>query len=160
MAVVRQTELPLPLLNRGKVREMYEVDAGTLLMVASDRISAFDCVLPQPIPRKGTVLTQISRHWFDETADIVRGHCLSADPDEIVRLHPELEACRSGWAGRGMLVERSEPFPVECVVRGYLAGSGWKEYRDRGRAAARGAARGGRAAGAALHARHQGGVGA
>ncbi len=132
MAVVRQTELPLPLLSRGKVREMYEVDAATLLMVASDRISAFDCVLPQPIPHKGAVLTQISRHWFHETADIVHGHCLSADPDRIVRLRPELEACRSGWAGRGMLVERSEPFPVECVVRGYLAGSGWKEYREHG----------------------------
>ena len=132
MAVVRKTELPLSLLHRGKVREMYEVDAATLLMVASDRISAFDCVLPQPIPRKGTVLTQISRHWFDETADIVHGHCLAAEPDRIVRLHPELEASREEWAGRGMLVQRSEPFPVECVVRGYLAGSGWKEYLEHG----------------------------
>jgi phosphoribosylaminoimidazole-succinocarboxamide synthase len=132
MKAVRQTDLPLPLLHRGKVREMYEVDAGTLLMVASDRISAFDCVLPQPIPRKGTILTQISRHWFDLTPDIVRSHCVAADPDAIIHRHPELAESRDGWAGRGMLVERAEPFPVECVVRGYLAGSGWKEYREHG----------------------------
>ncbi len=137
MAVVRQTELPLPLLHRGKVRETYELDAGAALMVASDRISAFDCVLPQPIPRKGAVLTQISRHWFDHTRDIVRSHCIAADPDAIVRRRPELEESRALWAGRGMLVERAEPFPVECVVRGYLAGSGWKEYREHGTLAGR-----------------------
>ena len=129
---VRETELPLPLLHRGKVREMYELDGRDLLMVASDRISAFDCVLPDPIPRKGTVLTQISAFWFGETGVIVRNHCRSADPDEMVSLHPELAETRDRWAGRGMVVERAEPFPVECVVRGYLAGSGWREYRDRG----------------------------
>jgi len=132
MAVIDRTDLPLPLLHRGKVRDVYEVDPSTLLMVASDRISAYDCVLPQPIPRKGAVLTQISAFWFERTSDIVRNHCVSADPDRIVRLRPELAECRGGWAGRGMLVERAEPFPVECVVRGYLAGSGWREYRDHG----------------------------
>ncbi|HKK26701.1 MAG TPA: phosphoribosylaminoimidazolesuccinocarboxamide synthase [Gemmatimonadota bacterium] len=132
MAVIDRTDLPLSLLHRGKVRDVYEVDPSTLLLVASDRISAYDCVLPQPIPRKGAVLTQISAFWFARTSDIVRNHCLSADPDEIVRLRPGLAECRDGWAGRGMLVERAEPFPVECVVRGYLAGSGWREYRDHG----------------------------
>ncbi|HKK08440.1 MAG TPA: phosphoribosylaminoimidazolesuccinocarboxamide synthase [Gemmatimonadota bacterium] len=130
--MIDRTDLPLDLLHRGKVRDVYAVDAGALLLVASDRISAYDCVLPQPIPRKGAVLTQISRFWFERTRDIVRNHCISADPDRIVALRPALADCREGWAGRGMLVERAEPFPVECVVRGYLAGSGWREYRDRG----------------------------
>ena len=129
---VRESELPFPLLHRGKVREMYELDGGDLLMVASDRISAFDCVLPDPIPRKGAVLTQISAFWFGETRSVVRNHCRSADPDRMVELHRELAETRDRWAGRGMVVERAEPFPVECVVRGYLAGSGWREYRDRG----------------------------
>ena len=129
---VRETSLPLPLHHQGKVREMYEVDAHHLLMVASDRISAFDVVLPDIVPRKGAVLTQISAFWFDRTGELVRNHCRAADPDRIEELHPELGESREGWAGRGMLVERTEPFPVECVVRGYLAGSGWREYRDEG----------------------------
>lgn len=129
---VRETELPFPLLHRGKVREMYELDRRELLMVASDRISAFDCVLPDPIPRKGTVLTQISAFWFAETAGIVRNHCHSADPAEMVGRRPELGETRDRWAGRAMVVERAEPFPLECVVRGYLAGSGWREYREEG----------------------------
>ena len=131
MAATRQTDLPFPLLRQGKVREMYDL-GDALLMVASDRISAFDCVLPQPIPDKGAVLTQISRFWFDMSGHIVRNHCISADPDEIVRLRPELAATRSGWAGRGMLVEKAKTFPVECVVRGYITGSAWKEYREAG----------------------------
>jgi phosphoribosylaminoimidazole-succinocarboxamide synthase len=131
MAATKQTDLPFPLLRQGKVREMYDM-GDALLMVASDRISAFDCVLPQPIPDKGAVLTQISRFWFDMSGHIVRNHCISADPDEIVRLRPELVATRSGWAGRGMLVEKAKTFPVECVVRGYITGSAWKEYRDAG----------------------------
>ncbi len=129
---VRETELPLPLFHRGKVRETYELDGHELLMVASDRISAYDCVLPDPIPRKGPVLTQISAFWFAETRAVVRNHCRSADPDEMEALRPELSKSRDRWAGRGMIVERAEPFPVECVVRGYLAGSGWREYRDHG----------------------------
>lgn len=128
---IRETHLAFPLLRQGKVREMYEV-GDDLLLVASDRISAFDCILPQPIPSKGAVLTQISSYWFSQTPDIVKNHCISADPDEIVELHPELEESRETWTGRGMLVRRARPFPVECVVRGFITGSAWKEYRQSG----------------------------
>lgn len=131
MTVVESTELPYPLLRRGKVRELYDVD-DFVLMVASDRISAFDCVLPDPIPRKGEVLTQISAFWFRQTEHIVQNHLVSADPDEIVRRVPELEQVRERWARRGMLVRAANPFEVECVVRGFLAGSGWREYREEG----------------------------
>ncbi|MFO7587281.1 MAG: phosphoribosylaminoimidazolesuccinocarboxamide synthase [Gemmatimonadota bacterium] len=131
MKAIRETELPLPLLRRGKVREMYDL-GGRILMVASDRISAFDVVLPQPIPWKGAVLTQISRFWFDRAEHLVRSHCISADPDGIVELEPELAATREIWAGRAMLVQKAQPFPVECVVRGYITGSAWKEYRAEG----------------------------
>lgn len=131
MTEPRQTDLPFPLLRRGKVREMYDLD-DAVLMVASDRISAFDCILPQPIPDKGAVLTQISRFWFDRSRHVVMNHCISADPDEIVRLRPELADSRAQWAGRGTLVEKATPFPIECVVRGYITGSAWKEYRESG----------------------------
>jgi phosphoribosylaminoimidazole-succinocarboxamide synthase len=131
MNATKKTDLPFPLLRRGKVREMYDL-GDALLMVASDRISAFDVVLPQPIPDKGAVLTQISSFWFDRSGHIVRNHCISADPDEIVRLRPELAPTRPLWAGRGMLVEKAKTFPVECVVRGYITGSAWKEYSREG----------------------------
>ena len=131
MTAVERTELPFPLLRQGKVREMYDL-GDHLLLVASDRISAFDCVLPQPIPDKGAVLTQMSSYWFDRTGHIVRSHCMSADPDRIIELEPGLADTRDRWAGRGMLVERADPFPVECVVRGFIAGSAWKEYREMG----------------------------
>ncbi len=131
MKAIHRTELPFPLLRRGKVREMYDLGEH-VLMVASDRISAFDVVLPQAIPSKGAVLTQVSRFWFGRTGQIVRNHCVSADPDEIIRIRPELAETRAAWAGRGMLVERAEPFPVECVVRGYITGSAWKEYQAGG----------------------------
>lgn len=131
MRVIQETHLPLPLLRQGKVREMYEV-GDDLLLVASDRISAFDCILPQPIPDKGAVLTQISRYWFDRTHEVVGNHCISAEPDEIVALKPELADTRDVWAGRGMLVRRARPFPVECVVRGFITGSAWREYERSG----------------------------
>ena len=131
MTASQNSDLPFPLLRRGKVREMYDL-GDALLMVASDRISAFDVVLPQPIPDKGAVLTQISRFWFDKSGHIVRNHCISADPDEIVKLRPELAATRPLWAGRGMLVEKAKTFPVECVVRDYITGSAWKEYSREG----------------------------
>jgi phosphoribosylaminoimidazole-succinocarboxamide synthase len=131
MKTVRESGLDLPLLRKGKVREMYDLDQH-ILLVASDRISAFDCILPQPIPRKGAVLTQISQFWFDRTEDIVQNHAVSANPDAIVETVPELADSREQWAGRSMLVRKAEPFPVECVVRGYLAGSMWKEYRESG----------------------------
>jgi phosphoribosylaminoimidazole-succinocarboxamide synthase len=124
-----ESTLPLPLLRRGKVREVYVVDDDTLLLLASDRVSAFDVVLPQPIPRKGAVLTQMSAYWFRELADVVPSHYLSADAGEIVARVPALQKHRDTVTGRAMLVRRTVPVPFECVVRGYLAGSAWKEYR-------------------------------
>jgi len=108
------------------------VDDDTLLLVASDRVSAFDVVLSPPIPRKGAVLTQISAYWFRELADVVPHHCLTADPDEIIARVPTLAAHRAVIAGRAMLCKRANPLPIECVVRGYLAGSAWAEYREHG----------------------------
>jgi phosphoribosylaminoimidazole-succinocarboxamide synthase len=116
---------------RGKVRDVYDL-GDALLMVATDRVSAFDVVMPTPIPRKGEVLTLISAWWFARTADLVPNHLLSVDPDEIERRHPALAPHRAAWARRSMLVRRLEPVPVECVVRGYLSGSAWKEYREAG----------------------------
>jgi phosphoribosylaminoimidazole-succinocarboxamide synthase len=117
------SSLALDHLASGKVRELYDAGEGRLLLVASDRISAFDVVLPTPIPDKGRVLTALSLHWFALTADIVRNHVISA------RLGEFPEGARDpGLAGRALLVRRLEMLPLECVVRGYLAGSGWKDY--------------------------------
>jgi phosphoribosylaminoimidazole-succinocarboxamide synthase len=124
--------LPLTLLRRGKVREVYEVDADTLLLVASDRVSAFDVVLPNRIPRKGTVLTQISAYWFRELEAVVPNHFLTADGDEILARIPALAGHRDAIVGRAMLCRRTVPLPIEWVVRGYLSGSAWAEYRDQG----------------------------
>jgi phosphoribosylaminoimidazole-succinocarboxamide synthase len=129
---MRESSLPLPLFRRGKVREVYEVDADTLLLVASDRVSAFDVVMNEAIPRKGAVLTQTSAFWFRELAGVVPSHFLTADADEIVRRIPPLQAHKATIAGRSMLVRRTEPVLFECVVRGYLSGSAWKEYRQHG----------------------------
>jgi phosphoribosylaminoimidazole-succinocarboxamide synthase len=114
----------------GKVRDIYEVDEDRLLIVASDRISAFDCILPNAIPRKGEVLTRISRFWFDRFAGVVPNHLIAADVNDFpAALRDRLsDASRAALAGRSMLVRRAEVIPFECVVRGYLAGSGWKEY--------------------------------
>ena len=131
MTALQKSSLPFPLLRQGKVREMYDL-GDQVLLVASDRISAFDVVMPEAIPYKGSVLTQMSAFWFDLTGEPIQNHCISADPDEIVLLRPELAESRGEWAGRSMLVHKAEPFPVECVVRGYLAGSAWKEYRQSG----------------------------
>jgi phosphoribosylaminoimidazole-succinocarboxamide synthase len=124
----------LPIFRRGKVRDVYEVGSDRLLMVASDRVSAFDVVLPQPIPRKGEVLTQITVWWLELLARElgVRHHLITADDDEIVAAHPQLEDSRDAWSRRAMLVHRTDPVLVECVVRGYLSGSAWREYRDTG----------------------------
>jgi phosphoribosylaminoimidazole-succinocarboxamide synthase len=116
------------------VRDVYQVDAARLLIVATDRISAFDCVLPQAIPRKGQVLTQLSRFWFDRFAAIVPHHLIAS---EVADFPSELLAQLSSpsqmaLAGRAMLVHRAEVVPFECVVRGYLAGSGWKDYQRTG----------------------------
>ena len=110
----------------GKVRELFEVDPETLLLVASDRISAYDVVLEQAIPDKGKVLTGLSHHWFAVTEDICPNHCLSVRAEDLPVGAPQ------DAAGRSMLCRRAAPIPLEFVVRGYLSGSGWKEYRDRG----------------------------
>ena len=127
--IVVQTDFKdLPLKGRGKVRDIYDI-GETLLIVATDRISAFDVVMPNPIPDKGMVLTQISRFWFEATNDIVPNHLISTEVGDFP------EVCwpyREILAGRTMWVRKAEPLPVECVVRGYLSGSGWGEYKTRG----------------------------
>ncbi|MDA0328374.1 MAG: phosphoribosylaminoimidazolesuccinocarboxamide synthase [Gemmatimonadetes bacterium] len=129
---IHNSHLDLTLLHRGKVRDVYEVDADTLLMVASDRVSAFDVVLPQPVPLKGEVLTLITAWWLEQLEDTVPHHLIAVDPDRIVARHPDLAASRDLWARRSMLVHRTKPVMVECVVRGYISGSAWKEYRQGG----------------------------
>jgi phosphoribosylaminoimidazole-succinocarboxamide synthase len=130
--VLVQSRLPLPLLRRGKVREVYTVDNHTLLLVASDRVSAFDVVLHEPVPSKGAVLTQLSAFWFGRLAHVLPHHCLTADADEIAARVPALAAHRDQLVGRAMLARRTTPVPFECVVRGYLSGSAWAEYRKSG----------------------------
>ena len=130
--VLTQSKLPLPLVRRGKVREVYEVDADRLLLVASDRVSAFDVVMHEPVPWKGAVLTQLSAFWFRTLAALGPHHFLSADAAEIVAELPALREHRAVIAGRAMLVRRTDPVLFECVVRGYLSGSAWKEYRETG----------------------------
>ena len=131
MAVL-ESQVPLPLLYRGKVRDIYDVGDGRLLMVASDRVSAFDVILTQPIPRKGEVLTQLTAWWLDSLRGVIDHHLLSSDPDEIADQVPPLRESREAWARRSMLVRRTEPVMIECVVRGYVSGSAWKEYRTSG----------------------------
>ncbi|MCF1184103.1 phosphoribosylaminoimidazolesuccinocarboxamide synthase [Marichromatium gracile] len=118
----------LPLLGRGKVRDIYAVGEDHLLVVTSDRLSAFDVVLPQPIPGKGEVLTRVSNFWFERTADLIPNH-LSDIPVEAVITDPETLAT---LGDRAMVVRRLKPLPVEAIVRGYLIGSGWKDYRATG----------------------------
>lgn len=125
-ATVLETSVnDLQLIKRGKVRDVYSVDDANLLIIATDRISAFDCVLPTPIPRKGEVLTQLSRFWFDRLKQITPNHLVTTRIEEMpesVRRHGDI------LRGRSMLARRTDVFPVECVVRGYLVGSGWKDY--------------------------------
>ena len=122
---ILSTDLPFPVFRRGKVRDVYDL-GDRLLLVATDRISAFDCVMPEGIPDKGRILTQVANFWFGATGDILPNH-LSAT--RVEDYPPELQAFRELLEGRSMLARRTEPLPVECVVRGYLAGSGWKEYQ-------------------------------
>ena len=127
-AIVWETNLPgIHFLHRGKVRDLYEV-GDWLLIVATDRLSAFDVVLPTPIPDKGRVLTQLSLFWFDLLRDVIPNHVITAAnfPAELAAYHAQLE-------GRAMLCRRTRPLPIECVVRGYLSGSGWKDYRATGK---------------------------
>lgn len=132
MTALAEIRLPLPLLRRGKVREVYEVGADHLLLVASDRVSAFDVVMREAIPRKGAVLTQLSAFWFERLADAFPSHYVTARLDKILSRVPALRGYDSMLAGRSMLVRRTLPVPFECVVRGYLSGSAWAEYRDSG----------------------------
>jgi len=130
-AAVSRSQLPFPLLRSGKVRDVYDL-GDALLMVATDRVSAFDVVLPQSVPRKGEVLTLLSAWWFRRTADIVPNHVLAVDPERIAERYPALRDTQGQWQRRSMLVRKLQPFPVECVVRGYLSGSAWKEYARSG----------------------------
>ena len=128
-AIVHETHLKdLRLRHRGKVRDIYDVDDRHLLIVASDRLSAFDVILPDPIPNKGCVLTQLSNFWFARTAHIVRNHLVDWPLEGIVRDREE----RALLAGRSVVVKRLKPLPLEAVVRGYLIGSGWKDYQKSG----------------------------
>jgi len=125
MTAVYETDLgDLPLKSRGKVRDIYDL-GDCLLMVASDRISAFDVVMAEPVPDKGRVLTALSLFWFDFLGDVVEHHLLTADVDQFPA---ECQPYRDQLAGRSMIVKKAEPLPVECIVRGYLSGSGWKDY--------------------------------
>jgi phosphoribosylaminoimidazole-succinocarboxamide synthase len=129
-ATLLQTSLSdLALIRRGKVRDVYSVDDERLLIVATDRISAFDCVLPTPIERKGEVLTALSQFWFDRLGHVVANHLLTSD---LAQMPENIQRHSQVLARRSMLVRRAEVFPVECVVRGYLVGSGWKDYLKTG----------------------------
>ena len=132
MVLMTTSDLPLKLIARGKVRDVYEVEGDRLLLVATYRVSAYDVVMAEPIPMKGAVLTQVSAWWFRQLGDSVRHHMLSADADEIVAAVPALKPHRAAIAGRAMLCRRGTVFPIECVIRGYLSGSAWREYSKSG----------------------------
>jgi phosphoribosylaminoimidazole-succinocarboxamide synthase len=132
MTAVALTELPLELVRRGKVRDVYAVDETRLLLVATDRISAFDVVLAEPIPFKGAVLTQLTAWWLGQFGAEIVNHLITARSSEIVRAVPSLAPYESLLRGRAMLCRRTEVYPVECVIRGYLSGSAWKEYKTSG----------------------------
>lgn len=126
---IRETDFPeLKLLKRGKVRDMYDL-GDSLLMVATDRLSAFDVVMPDPIPDKGIILTQISLFWFEIMESLVPNHVIFSNVDEFPAIcQPYADVLR----GRSIIIKKTEPLPVECVVRGYLSGSGWKSYQESG----------------------------
>jgi phosphoribosylaminoimidazole-succinocarboxamide synthase len=132
MTAMRASDLPLPRIGRGKVRDIYAVGDDRLLLVTTDRISAFDVVMAETIPMKGAVLTQISAWWFEQLQGVVPHHMISADADAIIRQIPALRDRRAAIAGRAMLCRRTEVFPIECVIRGHLSGSAWKEYAQQG----------------------------
>lgn len=131
---VMDTALPLTLIRRGKVRDVYEVDPDRVLIVATDRVSAFDVILREPVPYKGAVLTQLSAWWLGQIKDVPH-HMITADSDEIIAALPALAPMRDAITGRAMLAWSARVFPIECVVRGYLSGSGWKDYQATGKLA-------------------------
>ena len=126
------SDLPLPRIGRGKVRDIYAVGDDRVLLLTTDRISAFDVVMAETIPMKGAVLTQISAWWFRQLEGVVPHHMISADADAIIAQVPALKKHRAEIAGRAMLCRRTTVFPVECVIRGYISGSAWKEYAASG----------------------------
>jgi phosphoribosylaminoimidazole-succinocarboxamide synthase len=132
MPTMLASDLPLPRIGRGKVRDIYAVGDDRVLLVTTDRISAFDVVMAETIPMKGAVLTQISAFWFNELEGVVPHHMISADTDEIIGELPVLDSHRADIRGRTMLCRRTNVFPIECVIRGYLSGSAWKEYAKQG----------------------------
>jgi phosphoribosylaminoimidazole-succinocarboxamide synthase len=132
MNTVLASDLPLPKIGRGKVRDIYAVDDDRLLLLTTDRISAFDVVMAETIPMKGAVLTQLSAFWFGKLQGAVPHHMISADTDAIIREVPALKDHRADIVGRAMLCRRTTVFPIECVIRGYISGSAWKEYAAHG----------------------------
>src|SRR5450432_4643224 len=132
MTTMLASDLPLEQIGRGKVRDIYAAGDDRVLLLTTDRISAFDVVMAETIPMKGTVLTQISAWWFNELEGVVPHHMISADADEIIRQVPALQTHRTSLAGRAMLCRRTTVFPIECVIRGYISGSAWKEYAEQG----------------------------
>jgi phosphoribosylaminoimidazole-succinocarboxamide synthase len=128
MTTMRASELPLPKIGSGKVRDIYAVGEDRVLLLTTDRISAFDVVMAETIPMKGAVLTQISAYWFKQLEGVVPHHMIAADADAIIREVPALKAHRADIVGRAMLCKRTTVFPIECVIRGYISGSAWKEY--------------------------------
>jgi phosphoribosylaminoimidazole-succinocarboxamide synthase len=132
MTAMLASDLPLPRIGRGKVRDIYDAGRNRVLLLTTDRVSAFDVVMAETIPMKGAVLTQISAWWFNELEGVVHHHMISADADEIIREVPALQGHRTSLAGRAMLCRRTTVFPIECVIRGYLSGSAWKEYAAHG----------------------------
>ena len=132
MNVMTVSALPLPRLRQGKVRDVYDVDEDRILLVTTDRISAFDVVMGEPIPYKGAVLTQLTAWWLRQLEDALEHHMLSADADEIIQAVPALADHRTALLGRAMLCRRTTVFPIECVIRGYITGSAWKEYASTG----------------------------
>lgn len=132
MVLMTTSDLPLKLIARGKVRDVYEVEGDRLLLVATDRVSAYDVVMAEPIPMKGAVLTQTSAWWFRKLGHVVKHHMISAETDEIIAAVPALAKHRDEIAGRSMLCVRGTVFPIECVIRGYLSGSAWREYAKSG----------------------------
>jgi phosphoribosylaminoimidazole-succinocarboxamide synthase len=132
MNAMLASDLPLPRIGRGKVRDIYAVGDDRVLLLTTDRISAFDVVMGETIPMKGAVLTQISAWWFRQLEGVVPHHMISADADAIIREVPALRDHRADIVGRAMLCRRTTVFPVECVIRGYISGSAWKEYAASG----------------------------
>ncbi len=129
MAVISTNIQEYPLISRGKVRDIYEIDSETLLIITTDRMSAFDIILDDPIEGKGQILNQITLFWFDMFKDIIPNHVITADlaqyPENLHKYKEELE-------GRSVLVKKAKPLPVECIIRGYITGSGWKDYKNSG----------------------------